>query len=93
MPEDMRPVANPSVVLREEFDDWAILFDPDSNVTLGINPMGVQVWKCLDGKHSVGEILNELRESCEDVPQDAETHVREFVDDLLKRGLVRSDPF
>ncbi|MBN1103496.1 MAG: SynChlorMet cassette protein ScmD [Deltaproteobacteria bacterium] len=91
MPEDMRPVANPSVVLREEFDDWAILFDPDSNVTLGINPMGVQVWKYLDGKHSVGQILNELRERCEDVPREAETHVREFVDDLLRRGLVRSD--
>ena len=27
-----RLVANPAIVLREEFDDWAILFDPDSGV-------------------------------------------------------------
>jgi SynChlorMet cassette protein ScmD len=92
MPGEMRPVANPSVVLREEFDDWAILFDPDSDLTLGINPMGVLVWKCLDGKSSVSEILNALNERCDGVPEDAETHVRDFIDDLLKRGLARCDP-
>ena len=29
MPESDMPIANPLVVLREEFDDWAVLFDPD----------------------------------------------------------------
>ena len=24
-----KPVVNPDLVFREEFDDWAILFDPD----------------------------------------------------------------
>ena len=55
MSDDKKPKVNPTVVLREEFDDWAILFDPDTNVTLGINPMGVYIWKCLDGKHTVME--------------------------------------
>jgi SynChlorMet cassette protein ScmD len=89
MLENARPMANSSVVLREEFDDWAILFDPDANVAFGINPMGVHVWKYLDGRHTLSEILSEIRADCDDVPDDAETHVRDFIDELLKKGLAR----
>jgi hypothetical protein len=46
------PVANPLIVLREEFDDWAILFDPDTGNAFGLNPTGVFIWKLLDGKPS-----------------------------------------
>ena len=44
-----KPIANPLVVLREEFDDWAILFDPDTGNAFGLNPTGVYLWKLLDG--------------------------------------------
>lgn len=40
-----RPIVNPIVVLREEFDDWAILFNPDTDAAVGINPVGVGAWK------------------------------------------------
>ncbi len=86
--EGAKPVANPVVVLREEFDDWAILFEPDSGHTFGINPVSVFVWKRLDGKHTVENILNELHESCKNVPPDAGTHVKDFVRDLVERGLA-----
>ena len=36
-----KPVANPMVVLREEFDDWALLFDPDTNDIFTIDPVSV----------------------------------------------------
>ena len=39
VPESDKPVANSLVVLREEFDDWAVLFDPDTGSGFGINPM------------------------------------------------------
>ena len=35
---EQRPIANPSVVLREEFDDWAVLFDSDSGNSLALDP-------------------------------------------------------
>ncbi|RPJ51839.1 MAG: SynChlorMet cassette protein ScmD, partial [Acidobacteria bacterium] len=44
-----RPIANPTVVLREEFDDWAVLFNPDTAAAVGTNPVGVAVWKRMDG--------------------------------------------
>ncbi|MFZ2088044.1 MAG: SynChlorMet cassette protein ScmD [Desulfobaccales bacterium] len=83
-----KPIANPLVVLREEFDDWAILFDPDTGHAFGLNPIGVFVWRCLDGKHTIPDILSELETSCQDVPKEAGDHVREFVDNLLKNGLA-----
>ncbi len=83
-----KPLANPLIVLREEFDDWAILFDPDTGHAFGLNPMGVLVWQRLDGKHTVQDILTELQEYCHDIPGEAPDHIREFIDNLLKNGLA-----
>ncbi len=83
-----KPLANPLVVLREEFDDWAILFDPDSGRAYGINPIGVFVWQRLNGKNTLQDILAELQDSCEDTPTEAREHVQEFVDRLLQNGLA-----
>ena len=81
-----RPIANPLIVLREEFDDWAILFDPDSGKGYGINPVSVFIWKLLDGKHTVQNIMTELLENCEDAPDDAAERVQAFIDDLVEHG-------
>jgi SynChlorMet cassette protein ScmD len=88
MSDKGNPIANDLLVLREEFDDWAVLFDPDSGDAFGLSPVGVFVWKRLDGMHSEIDILRELHEDCEDVPKDAVDHIREFVDQLAQRGFV-----
>ena len=86
---DNTPTANPLVILREEFDDWAVLFDPNSGEGYGLNPMSVFIWKRLDGRHSAQDILAELRDSdCTDVPEDAENRVSTFIDKLVERGLA-----
>ena len=79
-----KPIANPLVVLREEFDDWAILFDPDTGNAFGLNPTGVYLWKLPDGKHSIDEMLQSLRQEAEEVPEEADQHVREFIADLTR---------
>ncbi len=88
MTSKSKPVANPLTVLREEFDDWAVLFDPDSGNAFGLNPVGVFIWKRLDGRHTVPELLKELRENCNNVPEEAEGHVKTFVQDLVEQGLA-----
>jgi SynChlorMet cassette protein ScmD len=75
-------------VLREEFDDWAILFDPDTGDAFGLSPTGVYLWKLLDGQHSIDDMLEALRRDAQDVPAEAGDHVGEFLADLTKRGLV-----
>ena len=83
-----KPIANPLIVLREEFDDWAILFDPDTGNAFGLNPVSVFIYKRLDGQHTLEDIMKELRAECKNAPEDAEKHAQDFIDDLLKRGLA-----
>lgn len=88
MLHNRRPLANPLVVLREEFDDWAVLFDPDSGNAFGLNPIGVFIWKRLDGRGTIQGILKELRENCQGVPDQAADHVQEFIQSLVEQGLA-----
>ncbi len=64
------PIANPLVVLREEFDDCAILFNPDTADAVGLNPVGVAVWKQLNGKNTLEAILKEIQAEFSDTPGD-----------------------
>jgi SynChlorMet cassette protein ScmD len=88
MTDTNTPIANPMLVLREEFDDWAVLFDPDTGDGFGLNPVSVFIWKRLDGKHTIQDIMKEIQENCEDVPENAEQEVNDFLDELIKRGYV-----
>ena len=88
MSEINKPIANPSIVFRDEFDDWAILFDPDSGNAFGLNPVSAFIWKRLDGNHTADEILKELRSDCKNVPEQAADHLKVFIHDLVEQGLV-----
>jgi len=83
-----KPIANPSIVLREEFDDCAVLFDPDTGNAFGLNPVGVFCWKRLDGNHTVEQIAVELRQLCDDVPPEVEAHLEAFTAQLAGEGLA-----
>lgn len=83
-----RPIANPTVVLREEFDDWAILFNPDTAEAVGTNPVGVAVWNLMDGTHSLKEIVVKIHDQFAGVPNAAEKDVTAFIKDLAERGFV-----
>ena len=81
-----KPIANPVVVLREEFDDWAILFNPDTAAAVGINPVGVSVWKSMNGQKSLQEIYLEIETGFSDVPESAREELCDFVGKLTEQG-------
>ena len=87
--EEKNVIANPLIILREEFDDWAILFDPDTGNTFSLNPIGVLIWKLLDGHHTIDDILTKIREAATDVPSDVTGHVQAFLRNAVGFGLVR----
>jgi SynChlorMet cassette protein ScmD len=75
-------------MLREEFDDWAILFNPDTGRGFGLSPTGVYVWKLLDGEHTIDKMLTALRRDALDVPEDIHHDVGTFVAALVAEGLA-----
>ena len=75
-------------MLREEFDDWAVLFDPDTVHGFGLSPTGVHLWKLLDGEHDLDAILEEIRHGTEGVPEEAGDHVMAFIDALIQTRLM-----
>jgi SynChlorMet cassette protein ScmD len=83
-----KPIANPIVVLREEFDDWAVLFNPDTADAVGTNPVGVAVWKLMDGKRSLEDIVSKIRNDFGDAPDAARDEIAAFVNTLADHGLV-----
>jgi SynChlorMet cassette protein ScmD len=83
-----KPIANPIVVLREEFDDWAVLFNPDTADAVGTNPVGVAVWKLMDGKRNIEDIVSEIKNSFEDTPDATAKEIAVFVNTLAEKGFV-----
>ena len=84
------PARNPIIVLREEFDNWGLLFDPDKGKVIVINPVGVSVWKLMDGKRDINEIVRKIRDLYSEVSDEAPKEIEAFINDLADRGLVGS---
>ncbi|MCX5751750.1 MAG: SynChlorMet cassette protein ScmD [Candidatus Saganbacteria bacterium] len=88
MEDNIKAIANSQIILREEYDDWAILFDPDSGRVFGLNPVALLIWKMLDGKHTVSDIAKKIREKHTTVPDECEEHVRKFLRNLKDKDFA-----
>ena len=83
-PKD-RPFVSPEVVLREDFEDWAVLFQPLTGEAVGTSPTGVAIWKMLDGRRTLAELAGEIG-TLYGVPSDtALQDMLAFVRDLERR--------
>ncbi len=80
---------NPDVVLRDEDDDGALLFNPDTNQVLVLNATAVHVWKHCDGVSSVPAIVTAVKAAFDAAPEEAvEADVGQFLDTMLAGGFV-----
>ena len=86
MSDDRKVRVKPVVVLREEFDDWAVIYNPDTAAATGVNPVGVAIFKLLDGRRTLDQVVDAVRLEFSDVPEQVEDDVRTFVDGLVSRG-------
>lgn len=83
-----KPIVHPDAVLREEFDDWAVLFHPLTGEAVGVGPVGVAIWKLLDGQRTLAEVAAEIQAQCEDAPDTVLEDSVAFVGDLERRLFV-----
>lgn len=78
----------PDIVLREEKDDWALLFNPADGDVVGVNPVGVALWNLMDEHATVAAIAAALCRQCDAVPAEVEQDVAEYLGRLTARGFV-----
>jgi len=91
--ETDKPVANPIAVLREEFDGWAVLVNMDTGASVALNPTGIVVWKLIDGKRAVNELVQAFKaqfhfDSTTDVPDTVTDDVQDLLAMLAQEGFV-----
>jgi hypothetical protein len=80
---------NPDVVLREEDADGALLFNPDTNQVKVINNTALFIWKLCDGSCGMAELVANLKEAFDEVPEDqVEKDVRDFIEDMTRSGFI-----
>lgn len=84
----VKPLRNPDIVFREEFDDWGVLFDPETGNAVALDPVAVFYWKLLDGNMNRDKLIDALKKECDEVPEDAPEHLDEFIKKLEDAGFV-----
>lgn len=83
-------MANPDVSCRIEDEDGAILFNPDSDSTQIINPIGLEIWRFLE-RHpgTLSKVVSYIKDICENAPADeVKKDVNEFVMNLHSKGFI-----
>ncbi|MEW6676254.1 MAG: PqqD family protein [Nitrospirota bacterium] len=69
--------------------DELIIIDPYRHKLLRLNDVGRVIWELLDGRHSMTQIIEKLKEEF-DVPMETiERDVSGFIGLLFKRELIR----
>jgi hypothetical protein len=82
-------LANPDVSCREEGPEGALLFNPDTDGMMVINPTGLLIWQELSRPRTQDQIVSRLAEACDGVPDaEVEDDVAEFLQTLLPGGFV-----
>ncbi len=84
-----RYLRNPDVVLREEDEDGALLFNPDTSQVKILNTTGLFIWKLSDGQHDTPALIVAMQKEFEDAPADALVNdIKEFLEEMIQAGFV-----
>ncbi|MBN1879705.1 PqqD family peptide modification chaperone [bacterium] len=81
-------IANPDIVLREELNGSALLFDPDSGSVIRLNPVALAIWKLLDGKNNIDQIIHTVSQQFSDIDETVSDDIELFVNQLFEIGLI-----
>ncbi len=80
--------AAPDVLLTELGESEACLLNTRTRYYYWLNETGQLIWKALESRRTPAGVADALRETYEIDEEGARRHVREFLDDLLRNGLI-----
>ncbi len=83
------PVKNPAVLSRKLFANEMVLVNGDSAVSLALtNQTAVTVWELSDGRNSIRNIISQVTEQFQNVPDSAAADVQELIELLASDGFI-----
>lgn len=86
---DVLYVRNSDVVLREEDQDGALLFNPDTNRVELLNSTGLFIWQQCKSAVTMGDLVAKVKKAFDEVPEDQVAEdVQKFVEGLLSSGFL-----
>lgn len=84
----MKAKLKESVMVRVESDDYAMVYDADTGSSFAITPTAVYIANCLTGEKTIQNIVDEMREEFEGIPENAEMVVEKFIETLIEKGMA-----
>jgi len=69
-------------------EDEAVLLDPDEGEVIRLNPVAAQVWKAVDGRRTVGEIVDDVARLFEGNPDQIKKEIFRFLKKLAAQEIV-----
>ena len=82
-------LVNPDVSFRQEGDDGAILFNPDSDSLEVVNPVAAEIWTFLAAPRTRAEVVAHLCAVCAGAAREqVEKDVEEFIGALVEKGFI-----
>ncbi|MFH0940409.1 MAG: PqqD family protein [Candidatus Omnitrophota bacterium] len=88
MSQELRCFKRNNDVFFKEIEGELYLVDPYRRKLIQINPAGLEIWRLLDGGHSLPTVIAVIEEKFDCNPIDAKRDVVSFVSELEKRELV-----
>lgn len=87
--ETTRYIQNPDVNLREEDEEGALLFNPDTDRVQLLNRTGFFIWSLCREIQSFKSIIDAFHDEFDDVPEDeVKTDVKDFLDRMIESGFI-----
>jgi len=86
---DGRAFATPRVLFKD-LGDEAVLLDLDTETYFGLNAVGTRFWKLVTTAPTIRDALEVMLGEFDVPPNELERDIRELLDELVRRGLVRT---
>jgi hypothetical protein len=84
-----RFIRNPDVVIREEDEDGALIFNPDTDQIRVLNLAAFFIWNLCDGSNDLAGIVSAVRKSFDTVPDDqVDQDIKEYIEGMIASGFI-----
>lgn len=81
----------PNVVLREEADDWGLLFDADTGNTVALNPVAVCMFKAMQKAQDVESVKAAIFAEYDEIPETLAENIHELIEQLTEYSFLGFD--